>query len=93
MICSPVANQAINVAVDLHDHLHGLQLADKCDGIEDLEIDILIHPPNPCRQKEQHQFCGIMGSLGLSIPSELTSSILVNGMAKRGHNPLSIYGS
>ena len=42
MICSPISNQVVDVAVEKYPHLQGLTLADEVDSSHDAEIDILI---------------------------------------------------
>ena len=42
LICSPLSNQAINVAQDMYPHLRNLLLADCGDGSVDLEVDVMI---------------------------------------------------
>ena len=41
-ICSPLSNQAVNVAVDKYPHLRDLELADSTTETNDVEIDVLI---------------------------------------------------
>ena len=42
VVCSPLANQRVNIAVDKYPHLQGLPLAETCTGGESLEISVLI---------------------------------------------------
>ena len=41
-MCSPLANQCVNIAVDKYPHLQGLRLAESSTGGESLEISVLI---------------------------------------------------
>ena len=41
-VCSPLANQCVNIAVDKYPHLQGLPLAETSTGGESLEISVLI---------------------------------------------------
>ena len=42
IICSPLSNQATNVAVERYPHLQGIELADLSTGSSEIEIDVLI---------------------------------------------------
>ncbi len=42
VICSPISNQAVELAVKQYPHLRGLNLADNSSPSNDVDVDILI---------------------------------------------------